>query len=491
MGDIFKRKYIFLVLWGLFQISLFLTGFFMQKLNPGLKTLNKLGYSVFTSRGAGLCLAVGPSLLLFPMCRHTITFLRKKIPILKNVLPEYSVYFHKLCSYTLLFWALVHTICHYINFQGVEYILKIKKATSLHFGMVGGITGHIMGLSLFVIFMTSFKCIRSLKYNVFWYFHHFFIIFFGAYILHGSGCFVKTDSGKCMPYYSFLVFFPVISIYMIERLIRECRRESVISSVIFSGEIVKIKMPDGYYSNKYSPGEYVLVKIPEISNYEWHPFTITSCPSDKNMEIVMRCLGDWTSNVRLLMLERISEKKELPKIKIDGPFGSPIDSICNYTAAILVASGIGITPYISMLKYIIKNNSLVNIKKLDLIWVNRDPRYFEWFNDEIKFFWENSCSTRINFHIYLTDSIKDTERIKSIVSGENVSMNKIYKTDIPINYGRPNFNIFFKNYIQNNVDLDVGCFVCGSKELQEVVKKTCDYYSNKDLTFSFKAEKFS
>ena len=32
-----------------------------------------------------------------------------------------------------------------------------------------------------------------------------------------------------------------------------------------------IKRPDGF---KYSPGDWVFIKIPKIARYEWHPFTI-------------------------------------------------------------------------------------------------------------------------------------------------------------------------------------------------------------------------
>lgn len=462
----------------------------MQKLNPGLKLLNQLGYSVYMSRGAGLCLAINPALLLMPMCRHSITYLRNRIPIIGKFFPDFSIYFHKVCSYTLLFWSVIHTVCHYINFIGVEKILKINTAYNLHFKMTAGVTGHIMVVCLLIISAFSFKKIRMLKYELFWYTHHLFVIFYIAYILHGTGCFVKTDNGKCMPYYSSFVSAPVFLVYFLERVLREFRKEGRIVSVIYSGDTLKIKVPRN--NMKYLPGHYILLKCGDISQGQWHPFTITSSPEEKDIEVSIRCLGDWTFKIRDLLLEKTSNNSELPLVKIDGPFGSPIDTICNYSAVILVASGIGITPYISMLKYIVKNDpESMTIKKIDLIWVNRDPRYFEWFNEEIKFFWENSCSLRINFHMYLTEHITTIPRIKSITTGRNVYLNKVYRTDIPINYGRPDFNKFFKRYLKSNTDLYVGCFVCGSKNLEINVRESCRYYSNKDVSFIFKAEKFS
>ena len=31
----------------------------------------------------------------------------------------------------------------------------------------------------------------------------------------------------------------------------------------------------------FAPGDWVFVKIPEIANFEWHPFTISSAPEQK------------------------------------------------------------------------------------------------------------------------------------------------------------------------------------------------------------------
>jgi len=29
---------------------------------------------------------------------------------------------------------------------------------------------------------------------------------------------------------------------------------------------------------RYKPGDYVFIQIPDIAQYEWHPFTISSAP---------------------------------------------------------------------------------------------------------------------------------------------------------------------------------------------------------------------
>ena len=471
------KKFLFYSGWVITNISVFMSGFFMQKNNPELYILNRLGYSVYISRGAGLCLTFLPGLLLIPMCRHTVTFFRSRpfLFFLKQFLPDISIQLHSVISFTMVFWATVHAVSHIINFYGVEHILKINTAINLHYKMIGGATGHIMALCLLVITITSILR-KKMKFEIFWYSHHLLFIFYLAFLVHGTGCFVKTENGKCVPYYSAFFVFPFLMIYTIERLFRETRASVEAKDIIFSGDTLKILFEKKI---NYKSGQYILLKCDEISIFQWHPFTISSSPTEKYMEISIRCLGDWTFNLRKSILNHANLK-----FKIDGPFGSPIDTIEDYESAILIASGIGITPFISVIKGMCAEQT--KLKKIELVWVNQDARYFEWFNEELRIFWKEFL--KINFHMFLTEKIKTIERIKKITREGGV---KIYKTDIHITYGRPDFDVFFKKYLKNNDQIRVGVFVCGGKNLQSIVKKSCEKFSNKDVNFVYKVEKFN
>lgn len=475
-------NYTYLSSWVVFQLSIFTLGFFLQKNNIDLTLLNQLNLSVFISRGAGLCLAITPAMMILPMCRHTMTLLRNYIPLLNKVFPDFSVYFHKLCAYTILFWSLVHMTGHYFNFYGVENIIKINSMFNLHYTIYASVSGHLMMMSMFLIFSFSGIYFRKYYFEAFWYSHHAFIIFFIVYPLHGIGCFVKTNTGKCLPYFSGFIFAPVLFVYIIERLVRELRPLSLIRNVSYhSGDIFKIQFDKKI---NYKPGQYILLKCDAVSSNEWHPFTISSSPLDPYLEVTIRCLGDWTYKFREYL---INNKQNLPFIQYDGNFGSPIDTITNYDSVILVASGIGITPYISMIKYIIQSQKSDVVKKIDLIWINRDKDYFDWFNDELKYFDENIVNT-INFHMYLTEEF-DENRIKLIIDQKHLSY--VTNTNIPIHYGRPDFMKIFNRYLSVNNNMKVGCFVCSSKPVEKIVRDTCSKFSNKNVSFVFKAESFS
>ena len=47
-------------------------------------------------------------------------------------------------------------------------------------------------------------------------------------------------------------------------------------------------------SMKYKAGQWLFLQVPDVSNSQWHPFTITSCPFDPYISIHVRQVGDFT-----------------------------------------------------------------------------------------------------------------------------------------------------------------------------------------------------
>ena len=89
----------------------------------------------------------------------------------------------------------------------------------------------------------------------------------------------------------------------------------------------------------------------------------------------------------------------LLQIQLEGPFGAPSSSFFQAQHAVLVATGIGVTPFASVLQSIMfrymqvrrkcpncdhcwtddLGKSLGNLTKVDFFWINRDQKSFEWF----------------------------------------------------------------------------------------------------------------
>ena len=94
----------------------------------------------------------------------------------------------------------------------------------------------------------------------------------------------------------------------------------------------------------YQPGQFALIRVRNQQiTPEPHPFTIASSPTQDHLEFVIKSSGDYTSQ-----LDRIQAGD---KVWVDGPFG--VFSHHHYPTEenlVFIAGGIGITPFLSMLR---------------------------------------------------------------------------------------------------------------------------------------------
>ena len=47
-------------------------------------------------------------------------------------------------------------------------------------------------------------------------------------------------------------------------------------------------------SMKYKAGQWLFLNCPEVSKFQWHPFTISSAPEDPFISVHVRQIGDFT-----------------------------------------------------------------------------------------------------------------------------------------------------------------------------------------------------
>jgi NADPH oxidase len=45
---------------------------------------------------------------------------------------------------------------------------------------------------------------------------------------------------------------------------------------------------------KYKAGQWLFLNCPEVSKFQWHPFTISSAPEDPFISVHIRQVGDFT-----------------------------------------------------------------------------------------------------------------------------------------------------------------------------------------------------
>jgi NADPH oxidase len=458
------------------QICVFCFGTITQINNDDLRVLNKIKISVYISRGAGLCLSILPSIIILPMCKKTMSFLSKYY----RKLPGYLLDIHRSAAFLLLIFSYAHSISHYINFFTIEQN-KIINSTmvTLHYHTIAGISGHFLVLSMILLYFFSKNSRISQQYTLFSIIHQVsYSIFCIAFIFHGLGCFVKGVSGTCYPYYSSLLIALPLMILFIEKIILLFIKSSKVKSMqsMYSGKIIILRK-----TFDYEPGQYVLVCIEEAGKNEWHPISISSCISltPDNLELCIKENGDWSSIVRSL---------NIATVKIQGPFYSPCCRHIDYENVIFIASGIGITSFIAIIKdfsvkYISSINPNVFKKKMDVYWVSRKRDDKEWFESIFSDILSTIPSNVININIYITEPVIDPEIVKEIHYGNNPNFDNILNTNTGINYNRPNFDKILSEYSTKYTNCLAGVFVCGNDSIIESVDKAAKKYSNKNVKF--------
>jgi NADPH oxidase len=214
--------------------------------------------------------------------------------------------------------------------------------------------------------------------------------------------------------------------YFGERMFREIRgrRPTKIYKVVqHPSRVCEIQFKKESFSGK--AGQYIFINCPEISLFEWHPFTLTSSPYEDFVSIHIRCVGDWTTRFAQRLGCRFGEENEkglgklqnLPFVMIDGGFGSASEDVFDYEAAILVGAGIGVTPFASILKtiwYRHQNQTAEKLRKVYFIWTCRDKEAFEWFQDLLTTIEEEDLDHFLEIHTYLTCKLK-MDQVKNIV----------------------------------------------------------------------------
>lgn len=133
------------------------------------------------------------------------------------------------------------------------------------------------------------------------------------------------------------------------------RTDYKVSEVRRLGNVTEIKLTPLSKSLVYTPGQFIFIAFDGKKGLsrEEHPFSLTSSPNDEYASISPKDSGDYTSNLKSIEVGAIAH--------IEGPFGEFSFLHSPRKKQIWIAGGIGITPFISMIKSFTPDNGY-NIK---------------------------------------------------------------------------------------------------------------------------------
>jgi len=515
----------FFAAWILLHLLVLGFGFINYELWDDYTNARKIfGVTYATARGAALMLHVDVIFILFPVCRNFISLLRRT-PLNSFIPFDKNITFHKATGWSMVVGATIHVFAHMVNFTKLAIAdpdaktggQKFAAFFAINFTTGPGVTGWIMTAALFIIVFFAREKKRRENFERFWYSHHMFIVYFICWQLHGMFCMIKPDRPPYCSWKNIGVFWKYWIgggvIWVSERILREVRSRHVtfISKVIqHPSKVVELQIKKEKTTTR--AGQYIFISCPEVSYFQWHPFTLTSAPEEDYISVHIRVVGDFTTALAKAVGCDFDSKdksgkvvgrsdnplnRTLPRVMVDGPFGSASEDFLNYETVLLVGAGIGVTPFASILKSIwyrmnnFNNSKPTRLSKVYFTWVIRDFGSAEWFHSLLHAIEEQDTQNRIEINIYLTAKIKEDDMNNIIVQDVGAEKDAITSLRAPTHYGRSNWDRVFKSIADKNPETDVGVFFCGPAVLSKQLHTMSNKYSTaKGTRFFYGKENF-
>lgn len=298
-------------------------------------------YTTAIARGSGATINFNIAVVILLASRSTIGLIRatrlNMVLPLDKAMPD----FHRLVGISLLWAGLLHAVFH-IPFYAIDspWSPGIRGTTSLF------ITGLFIIALLLIIRLIAQPAVYQANYELFFRTHVICsVLLYGFIVIHGlhRGVF-STWKWVIAP----------ITIYSIDVLVRSFREKrsyllvSKHSAALQSNNILKIRLPRVFH---YEAGQYAEIKVPHLSKFQWHPFTIASAPHEPEIIFYIKAVGDWTRSLYQLFAERQSnELANDIEVHLRGPYGAPAQHVGQFDRVILIGGGVGATPFCSVVK---------------------------------------------------------------------------------------------------------------------------------------------
>ena len=131
------------------------------------------------------------------------------------------------------------------------------------------------------------------------------------------------------------IYFKFIRVHFLENFYVESVEKNAPS-------VITVKISSREKKLSFRAGQYVYMRIISSAiNREEHPFTVSSPPSDDLISLTVRETGDYT--------EKLSSVRKGDRAFLDGPYGL-FTPTPDRRKKLFIAGGLGITPFLSVLK---------------------------------------------------------------------------------------------------------------------------------------------
>ena len=430
---------------------------------------------VRAGRSFARCADFDGALILVPMMRRLLT--RVRATWLGRVLPvDDAIDFHRIVGHTLFAVALAHAACFVTAFAEGH-----AHASPLHvFSTSRGASGAVVLAIFSVMWVFSLAVFRKSRFFQLFYFTHLlYVLWFVVAIAHA-------------PSFALWAGVPIAG-FLVEQIVRVSRR--AVECTIAKREPlragvtrIEIERPAGF---SFRPGDYCFLCIPSLARHEWHPFTISSAPERDNLVFHVRSLGDWSGALRR-SAESPQTGRDDSAALVDGPYGSPSGHIFDARFAVLIAAGIGVTPFASILESLVlgaAHRSGTSVEKVHFFWLNSGQQSFEWFSSILAEVERADTRGLVEIHLCLTGARAGVSAMGLELAREIMASSK--RTDIisglrsHTHLGAPEWEEVLASIAQQHAPHPTSVFYCGPPGLEKKLRPVAER-----LGMPFRSERF-
>lgn len=344
------------------------------------------------------------------------------LSLITGIAPDRLNVFHRWAAYLCLFMSLVHMVPFFIQpvweDGGMAVFYQLFPAGS---GIIYG-SGIAAFVPLCVLCVHSLPVFRRHLYELFSILHApVGYLYIGILFWHSKNFLL-----------SWAYLEASIAILVICNVWRLCNLNWVkpwryafmvgdeAAIQIMTENTIKITIPT---QMKWAPGQYVYLRMPGISLFENHPFTISSlCSEDfpseygeqyRDCVLVFRPYGGFTKKV----LETAIEKGPFHTYRafLDGPYGGMRRDLAAFDTCILIAGGSGVTSLMSQLLNLIKRmrDGKAITKKIVVVWSLKRLEAMDWFREELRICREAAPPESVTCKFFVTAARRTSQVVPS------------------------------------------------------------------------------
>ncbi|CAN1174878.1 Ferric reduction oxidase 7, chloroplastic [Linum perenne] len=280
--------------------------------------------------------------LFLPISRGSMLLRIIDIPV------EHATRYHVWLGHVTMVLFTLHGLFYVVAWavQG-KLLQEILEWKNTGISNLAGVIALVAGL---LMWLTSLNPVRRWNFELFFYTHQLYIVFVLFLAFHvGDFLFTIAAGG--------------IFLFILDRFLRFCQSRktvNVVSAKCFPCGTVELTLSKPA-NLRYNALSFIFIQVREFSLLQWHPFSVSSSPLEgkNHISVLIKVLGEWTDKLKDTITSNTttsghqSDGNFQPSRKItasvEGPYGHESPYHLMYEYLVLVAGGIGISPFMAIL----------------------------------------------------------------------------------------------------------------------------------------------